>query len=76
MVSTEISEPLINKSILLWDIQDNIISGSMLEESIVFFLYHSQAVERTLKIATKIASNDWDHDKINAAIKDRDVKMH
>lgn len=48
----------------------------MLEESIVFFLCHSQAVERTLKIATKIASNDWDHDKIKAAIKNRDVKMH
>ena len=53
--STDISEPPITKSISSEEIEDNINSGSMLDESFVCFPSHSQAVERTVKLVTEAA---------------------
>ena len=55
-VFTEISEPPITKSLSSEEIQDNINSGSILEESLACFPSHSHAVERTVKIVTEAAS--------------------
>ncbi len=51
--STDISEPPVTNNISSEEMERNIISRSTLEEAIVFFLSHTQAVERTIKIVTE-----------------------